>query len=151
FGPVPSQAFDSSSSHRSTSTSKCQDSVSITDFRRFSDGVMSLLGRLVEANPNVTTDLAQDVGRFTQEFAQPSSQHSHQSGMRVASDIPASSPIDITGVSSDGVPRTTASADKSGTSTNASSSYHSGSNAARDKSNALSEYTSESDSDSDCS
>ncbi|CAN0884071.1 hypothetical protein LINGRAHAP2_LOCUS14731 [Linum grandiflorum] len=58
FGPVPSQAFDSSSSHRSSSTSRCQDSVPIADFRRFSDGVMSLLGRLVEANPNVPADLA---------------------------------------------------------------------------------------------
>ncbi|CAN0899560.1 hypothetical protein LINGRAHAP2_LOCUS20342, partial [Linum grandiflorum] len=124
FGPVPSQAFDSASSHRSTSTSRCQDSVPIADFRRFSDGVISLLGRLVEANPNVPADLAQDVGHFTQKFTQPSSQHSHQPSTRVASDMPASSLINITGVSSDGVPRTTAPADKSNTSTNASSSYH---------------------------
>ncbi|CAN0837178.1 hypothetical protein LINGRAHAP2_LOCUS1724, partial [Linum grandiflorum] len=36
LGPVPSQVFGSSSSQRSSSTARCQDSVPIADFRRFS-------------------------------------------------------------------------------------------------------------------
>ncbi|CAN0847371.1 hypothetical protein LINGRAHAP2_LOCUS4937, partial [Linum grandiflorum] len=129
FGPVPSQVFGNSSSQSSSSTSKCQDTMPIVDFQRFSDGVMSLLVRLVEANPNVPADLARDVSRFTQELAHPSSQHSHQSGERVASDIPTTSPVDITGVNSDGVART-ASGSKSGTS-HSSSRDQTRSNAAK--------------------